>query len=392
MGFLIFEEEVRIANTKDISLSDKVPLGFWKLDFDKHSGAFLRKTEVKLSHGKIYGNSQAIADHVIAAFEKSQNNKNLGVLLSGGKGLGKTLTTRLVIEELSKKYPVIVISSYFNGMVEFLEKIKGCVILMDEFEKFMSGNICGNDAENEQTKQETMLSLLDGNTGSEGNLFLLTVNDPYSVDTNLKSRPGRVRYHFRFSSESADVVREYCKDNLKNKDNIEETVNALGMISFVSMDIIAAFVQELNDFPELKPMEVIGYFNVDNNCSRCKFIVTCSDEQNNIYRFDASTHGADSLNRCSLRLIVEDCDKYKSMDSVYTVINCSYPCNLIPKFITSEIELDPELLTVHSITKDNATTVPTKELKVISVCLSNPDAEAVSKRYLNAKKHSGITC
>lgn len=274
--FLKLENTVKYVeadSVDDLKLSKEVPVGVWKLSCAQFVGFYLEETEIKLSHGKIYGDAQDIADHVAEAFEKNDPNKNLGVLFSGEKGLGKTLTTRLILEKFYGKKPIIIISEYINGMADFISKFKGCVILMDEFEKFTGGNTDSED-ENSLTKQESLLSIFDGNTGCSGNLFLLTVNNTYKLNENLKSRPGRMRYHYKFTSENATVVRNYCNDNLNNKEIIEDVVETLGSAGFVSMDILSSFVDELNKFPDKKPSEVLKYFNIENEDSDENFKAT----------------------------------------------------------------------------------------------------------------------
>lgn len=393
MNFLITEDEVAIINSDDITLDQKIPLGFWKLDAAQFKGIFLRKTDFKLSHSKIYGKSQAIADHIVKAYECTPSSRNMGVLLSGGRGLGKTLTTRLVIEQLSKKYPVIIISEYFNGMVDFLENVRGCVILMDEFEKFMSGNIRGNDAESEQTKQETLLSLLDGNTGSCGNLFLLTVNNTYKLDENLKSRPGRIRYHYRYLSETVDVVREYCKDNLKNQDRIEEVVKALGGAEYVSMDIITSFVEELNNFPEMRPSEVIEYFNIESGDRKYTFNIVMRDtEDGNVYTFQRTCRSADYD---TFMLTPSDDRKYRELQNAegnendyYRYIIASVDDAAIPAYIWGKEQIDPEFVTIHTLhTMDGEQYEPEtyKSMEITSVTIEDPDNKGM-KRYMKTVK------
>ena len=120
MNFLITEDEVAIINSDDIKLGQQVPLGFWKLDAAQFKGIFLKRTDFKLSHGKIYGKSQNIANHIVQAYKYAPEDKNMGVLLSGGRGLGKTLTTRLVIEQLAKNHPIVIVSGAMarNPIVE----------------------------------------------------------------------------------------------------------------------------------------------------------------------------------------------------------------------------------------------------------------------------------
>ena len=307
--------------------------------------------------------------------------------------LGKTLTTRLVIEQLSKTHPIIIVSDYFKGMVDFLENLKGCVILMDEFEKVMGGNIRGNDAENEQTKQETLLSLLDGNTGSSGNLFLLTVNNTYKLDENLKSRPGRIRYHYRYVSETAEVVREYCKDNLNNKDRIEEVVKALSGAEYVSMDIITSFVEELNNFPEMKPSEVIDYFNIESGNSKYTFTVIVRDKDDgNIYNF---TRTCRSVDYDPMQLTPSDSRKYSELQKAvgneidyYKYLVATIDDDAIPAYLCGKEQIDPASVEIHSITTFDNEQYEIEEcsnLEIVGVTVEDPDNRGM-KRYMGTKK------
>lgn len=273
MAFLNIDGDYYWMDGDGVSVDEFIKKNIWKMVPTKMGPKLTPLDDFKLSHGKIYGNSQFRANHIVEAFRKNDAEHNLGVLLSGGRGLGKTLTTRLVIEQLKDDYPIIVISEYMNGMADFLSHLKNTVILMDEFEKFMVGNINGDDNEKEQTKQETLLSVLDGNTGSSGNLYLLTVNNTHRLDENLISRPGRIRYHYVYNSEDAAVVKAYCLDNLNDKSKIDDVVNVLGSTKYVSMDIISSFVDELNKFPELSPSDVREYFNLDVNTSKLKYSI-----------------------------------------------------------------------------------------------------------------------
>ena len=234
MAFLNIDGEYCWMDGDGISVDKVIKKNIWKMVPTKVGPKLTPLDDFKLSHGKIYGNSQNRANHIVEAFRKNDAEHNLGVLLSGGRGLGKTLTTRLILEKFYGKKPIIIISEYINGMADFISKFKGCVILMDEFEKFTGGNTDSED-ENSLTKQESLLSIFDGNTGCSGNLFLLTVNNTYKLNENLKSRPGRMRYHYKFTSENATVVRNYCNDNLNNKEIIEDVVETLGSAGFVSM-------------------------------------------------------------------------------------------------------------------------------------------------------------
>ena len=85
-----------------------------------------------------------------------------------------------------------------------------CVVVLDEFEKMFKKN----EDDGGMTPQESLLSVLDGTKSLSHNLYLLSVNDIFALDENLISRPGRIRYHFRYENVSESAIKEYCKDNL----------------------------------------------------------------------------------------------------------------------------------------------------------------------------------
>lgn len=375
--WLKIDDEMVFMNGDSVSSLKTLPNKVYKTVFSKMRGTFLKETEIKIEHGKIYGNSQNIADHIVQAFELNDNSKNLGVLLSGGRGLGKTLTTRLVIEKFKEKYPIILVSEFTPDLPDFLSNLKNCIILMDEFEKFMSGNANGSDNEEDQTKQETILSVLDGNTGCAGNLFLLTVNKLYKVDENLKSRPGRIRYHYRYESENAEVVRNYCKDNLERKDIIEDVVRTLGVAKYVSLDIITSFVDELNKFPTLTPLEVMEFFNIESSETKYKIsIVAEVNEKQVIYERTFRNYLDEEW--CTLSSKFRN--KYSDDGSVPEHINITLESENMPSYIYGKEKIDVSNISFNDISGCDETTTP-EDVHILSVILEDPDFEAFSKKY-----------
>ena len=263
MAYLVGKTSVDIIGDDAIDIRENLPVGFYKLETAPMQGLYLEKADYNTSHGKIYGKANIIASHVAEAYEKS--DKSLGVLFSGGKGLGKSLTTRLIIEKLKDKHPVIIINKYINGMFDFLEPIKNVIYLFDEFEKTMRGNVNEqNDNDKSTTKQDQILTFLDGTASGTHNLFLLTVNNKCELNDNLLSRPGRIRYHYRFESCDAETIRNYCKDNLKKPELESEVVNTLTATRYVSLDIVRALVDELNGY-DVTVNEAMSYLNIDFN-------------------------------------------------------------------------------------------------------------------------------
>ena len=223
---------------------------------------------------------------------------------------------------------------------------------MDEFEKFMSGNIAGNDDSDEQSKQESILSVFDGNTGSKNNLFLLTVNDVCRLDQNLLSRPGRIRYHYKFESEKEDVITAYCKDNLIRQELIPEILETLMAARYVSMDIITAFVQELNDFDGVTPKEIQKYFNLEQDTEYLFLLTLRIKGEDYVYRTvladlddDRIWTGLDTSSR-------KKADANKEYD-IPRSASFEIDASMMPTFVFGNMELPVEIAEIKGFDSDN---------------------------------------
>lgn len=266
MSYLIAGNTVRIMNDEDVILSNDIPVGIYKYCFNPKAGSWLEPYKYNTSHTKIYGDSGKIANHILKRYELNDSRDNLGVLFSGGKGLGKSLTVRLVVEKLKSLKPIIIVDQYTPDLPDFLCQISDSVILMDEFDKFMRGPSNDDDGPvpegvGNMTKQESLLSVLDGVGNKLNNLYLLTCNDVSKIDANLISRPGRIKYHYKFDKISDASIRAYCKDNLDDKSQIDDIVRSLNKVMYVSFDIVKALVEELNLF-EVSVQEALNYLNI----------------------------------------------------------------------------------------------------------------------------------
>jgi hypothetical protein len=208
-------------------------------------GPYLNTTEQASIPSKLYGRTTAIANKVITTWEdRMDQNKNLGTLLSGIKGSGKSMTSALIIDNAIKKgYSAIVIPFGLNIDIikAMIEDIKSpCVILLDEFEKMYD-----LDAQNE------LLSLLDG-TSNTKHLFLLTVNNINNMNTYMIDRPGRIFYNFKFNSLDESFIREYCQDslsmNFNNEKTIDDIVTVASQVHEFNFDMLKAIVEEMNRY------------------------------------------------------------------------------------------------------------------------------------------------
>ena len=219
---------------------DKLPAATFTIRFHQMEGFYLiQKNNISVSE-KVYGVQKTKIDKVVNSFE--QFSRSLGVILSGDKGIGKSMFAKLVCcEALKRRYPVIIVDTSISGIANFIESIdQECVILFDEFDKTFRSNDDTDD-------QSALLSLFDGTAGGK-KLFLVTCNELYGLNNYIVNRPGRFHYHFRFDYPSANDIREYLSDKLKKEyyPEIERVIDFSRKIS-LNYDCLRAIAFELNN-------------------------------------------------------------------------------------------------------------------------------------------------
>jgi hypothetical protein len=179
--------------------------------FSNTRGFYLEKyVELEIKESKIYGVHPAKVEKVLAAF--GDISRSLGVILSGAKGIGKSLFARLLgLEAIEREIPVIVVNQAFPGIASFIETIEQEVmVLFDEFDKTF-GEVKAEDGK--ASPQAQLLSLFDGVSGGK-KLYVITCNNMWNLNDYLINRPGRFHYHFRFEHPSPKEIREYLEDKL----------------------------------------------------------------------------------------------------------------------------------------------------------------------------------
>lgn len=185
---------------------------------------------------KIYNNLDKIAERYLNTFNKNEN-KSLGVLLSGFSGNGKTLLSKIL--SYKSNIPTILVSKYTPNLLNFVNDInQEVIILFDEFEK-------NYDTEE---KQNDLLPILDGVFSSK-KLFVLTSNTD-ELNKFLLNRPGRILYHKHFEGVELDVIEEIVNDQLVNKDYKDELIEICQVIGSISVDSLIALINEMNNYSE----------------------------------------------------------------------------------------------------------------------------------------------
>lgn len=237
----------RVFPGKAIDIREDLPPGNYTLKSHPMEGFYLEEVEPFKMPARIYGDCLRNADRVIETF--TRRDGNTGVLLTGEKGSGKTLLARQIA--IQSGLPVIIINTKYSGdeFNSFLSSItQPCIVFLDEFEKTY-------DREN----QEKILTLLDGTYQSK-KLFLLTSNDKWRIDSNMRNRPGRIFYLIEFGGLAEEFITEYCRDNLDNKSYLADVIRVSRLFDVFNFDLLTAIVEESNRYGE-NPKDLIGLLN-----------------------------------------------------------------------------------------------------------------------------------
>lgn len=242
----------RVTPKENLIFEESLPPATYTVRVDPTGEFYLEKIDALTVSGKLYGNTTRDADRILRTF--SDRPGATGVLLSGTKGSGKTLLAKLISQQAraEMKIPTIVVNNSWCGenFNTFLQTIdQPAVVLFDEFEKVYS----------EVVNQDKMLTLLDGVYPSK-KLFLLTCNDKWRINSNMRNRPGRLFYALDFEGLDEDFVREYCQDNLSAKEHIEKVCAVSGLFIDFNFDMLQAIVEEMNRYDET-PAEVLRFLN-----------------------------------------------------------------------------------------------------------------------------------
>jgi len=198
------------------------PFGYFYLDHVQDSFTFPYK---------IYGVETEFIQRVKKSWENTTGN--MGILLNGLKGTGKTVTAELICNELN--LPVILVQKHYPGLVSFLNSIQQDVIVfIDEYEKVY------NKYDN------SLLSVMDGAFRTDSRkIFLLTTNE-LSIERNMLQRPSRIRYIKSYTDLTLDVIMEVIDDKLLYPELRECCIKMVSELPIITMDLVKAVVEEVN--------------------------------------------------------------------------------------------------------------------------------------------------
>lgn len=238
---------------------DTLPVGVYTPELSMFGWFLAKSPDIQIHNEKIYGDVDVRADRVIQTYEdRTTHKKNTGVLLTGIKGSGKTMLTKIISKKmLACGISTIIVGAIdgdnIDGFLKFMNLIDGkVVILFDEFEKNF-----------DNANQMKMLSMFDGiSMGTK--LFLLTSNDVYKLNTFMLNRPGRLYYRFDYLGLDKEFVQAYLQDVLNDKSLVESTAESIerGFRDTFTFDMLQTVVEEMNRY-SVNFQDVVSVLNID---------------------------------------------------------------------------------------------------------------------------------
>lgn len=222
------------GSSTTVSHPEGLPKGIYEVKLSM-AGFYLSKIAESFTFDyKLYGLNQKFIDYVLKTYKSTAGN--LGVLLDGIKGTGKTVTAKELCNHL--QLPVILVQSMGDSNDKLIKYLStainfDCIFFFDEYEK-------------EFKNSSDVLSFMDGTYNSiYRKVFLLTTNE-LNVDPNLLGRPSRIRYKKSFGNLSEEVTRELLNDILEDKTAIENVIELTHCMNIITIDLIKAIATEIN--------------------------------------------------------------------------------------------------------------------------------------------------
>jgi hypothetical protein len=217
-----------------IGCTKVLPVGVYVVGWNDHNKRYeLNKSMDSFSFDyKIYNLDTPFIDRVLKTHDNTTNN--LGILLYGVRGTGKTVTAKIICNRLNM--PVLIVRKEDSNLSTLLSEIQQeVIVLIDEFEKIYRDET-----------QKHLLSLMDGvMQNKHRRVFILTSNS-LRINENFIQRPGRIRYKKEYKDLDLETITEVVNDMLINKELNDGTIDYISQLEMITIDIVKAVLNEVN--------------------------------------------------------------------------------------------------------------------------------------------------
>lgn len=250
---------------------------------------------------------EKIISYITENFHKF--DRNVGVLLTGEKGMGKSVTARLICKKLN--LPVIILDKQIPSSIDFisfLNKINSeFILLVDEFEKIFTCSLgdlygCQGDDEFDDEKyhsQKTFLTFLDGLNFNLKSLTILTTNT--RISSYFLNRPSRIKFLKSYQNLNKDMMNSII-NQFDLDDEIIKDLNDNLVPDNLNIDLLLSIIKDIKlfdkKFSEFKDIynivslidEVAIYFEFNDESEFIKtvestYLNTCSYSEGTLYKW-----------------------------------------------------------------------------------------------------------
>lgn len=241
----------RLSKIDGSGIFNEIPAGIYE-PYSSMMGTFLGRQEDKFvfSH-KIYGIEHNFIQHVLRTYEHS--DKNVGVLMNGTKGAGKTVTAKTLANMCG--LPIILVNAGNIDILSYFDDVsQPLCFFFDEFEKIMDHS--------DNAKVAPLLSFVDGTSSSTKHLMLFTSNES-KISPFFLDRPGRIRYIKQYGSLEAPVIKEILDDMLEYPEFRKDILDWVVYFKYLTIDMLISIIKEVN-IHRMSPKAFGHFFNVNN--------------------------------------------------------------------------------------------------------------------------------
>lgn len=167
-----------------------------------------------------------------------------GLLLWGPPGGGKTVTVKLLMNDLVKKDGIVVLTSNVNLTVLCLKAIRrieptrNLIVVFEDIDEIINYN-----------GEASVLSMLDGENNVDNILHLATTNYPERLGARIINRPSRFDRRIHVGMPGPDARRVYLEKTTKGglaPEQLEQWVTDTDKMSIAHLRELVAAVYCLN--------------------------------------------------------------------------------------------------------------------------------------------------
>ena len=277
-------------------LLPSLPPAIYEVNYDPNKGGYYltRKYDSYPIPAEVYNfNNTNIKSDLAELFYNrfAAADDNLGVLLIGEKGTGKSLLMKRTANlAITNGLPVITVENSYNSesLAKFLSSIKDdAVVLFDEFEKKYDSD----EASDSRPSQAGLLSFFDG-TSVYRKLIIVTANNRYGINEFFLNRPSRIRYVIDYKGLTYEFVKEYLEQHLIHSEAVQPVLDELDLVPATNFDLLHNVVEEVNLlYPTESIKAIMSIANIKrDDTSIMTYSMTVATEDGSIQLTNDFTH------------------------------------------------------------------------------------------------------